>query len=158
MSSTAEKRRHARLAAVQALYQAEMTGDTEASVAKQFALHRLGQPLDEMELDPDREFFAVIVNGVGNRRDQLDEMLTATLPPGRAIDRMEMVLRAILRAAAYELSALGDVPAKVVLKEYIDIAGDFFSPREASLTNGILDKLARSVRAEEMAPFPHGGG
>jgi N utilization substance protein B len=156
VTSPADKRRHARLAAVQALYQAEMTGETEASVARQFALHRLGQPLEEMELDPDREFFTVLVNGVGNRREQLDEKLGALLPPGRAVSRLEVVLRAILRAAAYELTALGDVPARVVLKEYVDIAGDFFGGGEAALANGLLDKLARVERAEEMTT-PYGG-
>jgi len=158
VSSTADRRRHARLAAVQALYQAEMTGDSEAAVARQFAAHRLGQPLEDLSLDPDRDFFAILVNGVGNRRPQLDEKIAGLLPAGRSVDRLEAVLRAILRAGAYELTALGDVPARVVLKEYVDIAADFFGTREAALANGILDKLARGERAAEMTAPPHGSG
>ena len=59
-----------------------------------------------------------------------------------------MLLRVILRAGAYELAQRTDVPPKVAITEYVDLAHDFFGGREPALVNGVLDRLARSVRAE----------
>ena len=68
-----------------------------------------------------------------------------------------MVLRAILRAAAYELIGRGDVPARVTITEYVEIARGFFAGKEPGFVNGLLDKLARQLRPEEFAPSGDGG-
>ena len=59
-------------------------------------------------------------------------------------------MRAALRAGAYELRARKDVPARVVIKEYVDVAGAFFGPTESGMVNAVLDKIAREERAEEL--------
>ena len=58
-------------------------------------------------------------------------------------------MRAILRAGAYELRSRKDVPARVVIKEYVDVAGAFFGPTEFGMINAVLDRIAREERAQE---------
>ena len=140
----------ARIAAVQALYQIDLNGDAAEPVIAQFLQHRLGQEVDGMLMNADKDFFLALVRGVTSRREQLDEMIAAAMSTGRDPERMEVVLRAILRAGAFELVARADIPPRVSIKEYIDLTGDFFSEKEAALTNAILDRVARVVRTEEL--------
>ena len=67
------------------------------------------------------------------------------------------MLRAILRAGAYELLARADVPAPVVISEYLDIGHAFFAGKEPGLINGVLDRLARILRAERLSGGGGGG-
>lgn len=147
------RRRMARVAAVQALYQIDLNGEQAEAVLRQFQQHRLGQTDEGLHLDADPKFFAGVVRGVIRHREQIDPALDKAMAPAHSLQRVEVVLRAILRAGAYELIAAPDVPPRVVLAEYVDIAGDFFSEREASLANAILDRVARDTRAAE-----YGGG
>ena len=147
------RRRMARLAVVQALYQIDLNGEKPEAVLRQFEQHRLGQTDEGMHLDADPKFFTGLLRGVVERQTEIDALLTEAMAPGHQVPRVEVVLRAILRAAAYELIAMPDVPPRVVLAEYVDITGDFFSEREASLANGILDRVARGARTAE-----YGGG
>ena len=152
------RRSVARLAAVQALYQLDMsqseTGTTSGEVEKvirEFARYRLGQEIDGDRLgEADEPLFADIVRGTVSRRRDIDGMLRDALSAEWPLDRLETILRAILRAGAYELLARADVPARVVVNEYIDVAHAFFAGREPSLVNGVLDRLARMVRPAEM--------
>ncbi len=146
------RRRLARLAAVQALYQIDLNDDPVETVIRQFLQHRLGREHDGLLLAADTEFFVAVVRGVAGRKEQLDELIGSAMTAGRDPQRLEVVLRAILRAGAFELVGRSDVPPRVVIKEYVDITADFFSEREATLTNAILDRIARVVRAEEMGP------
>ena len=88
--------------------------------------------------------------GVAVRQAEIDERLGACLDKDRTLDRLEAVLRALLRAAAYELIARVDVPAKVVISEYLDVAHAFFSGAEPGFANGVLDRLARELRSGEI--------
>jgi N utilization substance protein B len=144
-SSTLSRRALARLAAVQALYQIDLTSADPANVIAEFRQHRI----DDEGGKADREFFAAIVAGVSMRREEVDGLLTPLLAEGWAMPRLETVLRAILRAGGFELLARGDVPARVVIDEYVNVARAFFNDREPGVVNGILDKLARNLRADE---------
>jgi N utilization substance protein B len=143
---------------VQALYQLDMsqseTGTTSGEVEKvirEFARYRLGQEIDGDRLgEADEPLFADIIRGTVSRRRDIDGMLRDALSAEWPLDRLETILRAILRAGAYELLARADVPARVVVNEYIDVAHAFFAGREPSLVNGVLDRLARMVRPAEM--------
>jgi transcription antitermination protein NusB len=137
----------ARLAAVQALYQMQLTGAKAASIIEEFSLHRLAD-IEAGGLD--RQLFAEIVSGVEARRAALEEMIEATLVDRRPIGRLEVVLGCILRAGAYELAASTAVPARVVIDEYLQIAHGFFAGREVALVNAVLDRLARILRAGEV--------
>jgi N utilization substance protein B len=150
-SDAMARRRAARLAAVQALYQIEAGDETPDDVLRQF-VRRGGAPeLDGSaapEADPDR--FESLVRGVGARREEIDALLAATLDPGWPLARLERVLRAILRAGAFELVACPEVPARVAISEYVDIADAFYGGKEPGMVNGVLDRLARQLRPQEL--------
>jgi len=147
----------ARLAAVQALYQIEMTGQDAEKVVEEFDAHRLVGELDGIAIAPsDRAYFRVLVLGVVEARDDLDAALAAALTEGWPLPRLDSVVRAILRAGAFELSDRPDVPAVVAISEYVDLARDFFAGKEPNLVNGVLDRLARRFRAEEMESHDNG--
>ena len=153
------KRSLARLAAVQALYQIELGGEAPEAVVAEFAAHRLGREIDgDRYAEADRAFFADLVSGCSERGGDIDGMLSAALPADWPLLRLESVLRAILRAGAFELLARADVPARVVINEYVEIAHAFFSGKEPGMVNGVLDRLARNLRAEELAGSGRDGG
>ena len=156
-SPTALRRRSvARLAAVQALYQIDLSGAPPAAVVAEFQKHRLGREQDgENYGEADTALFADIVNGVIARQAELDSALSGALTADWPLDRLETVLRAVLRAGAYELLARTDVPARVVISEYLDIAHAFFSGKEPGLVNGVLDRIAHMLRPGDLGS---GGG
>ncbi len=151
-------RRAARLAAVQALYQMELVGVDAETVAEEFTVFRFGQEPELLALgDPDEEFFSSIVRGVPHHQTEIDDAIAKSLASGWRLSRVDSILRAILRAGAFELIGRPDVPAKVVIDEYIELAHAFFLDEETSFVNAVLDKLAHQKRATEFgAPPPEG--
>jgi N utilization substance protein B len=146
---TSRRRRSvARLAAVQALYQIEASGEADPqSVVREFARHRFGQEMDGDGLDDaDPALFADIVCGVTNHRGRLDIEISAALTEDWPLPRLDSVLRAILRGGAYELMHRSDVPPRVALSEYTAIAYAFFTGKEPGLANGVLNHLAHTFR------------
>jgi N utilization substance protein B len=159
-SPRAQRRGAARVAAVQALYQIELTGASPDRVLREFVAHRMGEdaggarPLgeaDEAVGEADRELFAAIVRGASERRAELDTMVGSALAQGWTLERMDRVLRALLRAGAFELFARPETPARVAITEYVAVANAFYEGREPAFVNGVLDKLARVLRPDEMA-------
>lgn len=140
----------ARLAAVQALYQMDMTGTDANQVISEFLDHRLrdGNGDDGAE-ETDGPYFKDIVLGVVKTQREIDPVLSEHLAKGWHLSRIDSILRAILRSAAYEITKRTDVPAKVIINEYLDIAHAFFETEEPKVVNGILDALARAQRASE---------
>ncbi|MEJ1977814.1 MAG: transcription antitermination factor NusB [Acetobacteraceae bacterium] len=152
---TARKRTASRVAAVQALFQSEHTGDTVETVLDQFIRHRLGNlpGLDGYEDGrvPDAEvaLFGRIVRAAVQQQDAIDALIAEALPPEWPFMRLDPVLRALLRAAGAEFGMADGPPARVVINEYLDIAHGFFTGEEPRMANGLLDRLARSLRARE---------
>ena len=141
---TGGRRRRARLAAVQALYQIELTGAPAPGTVSEFRRHRLSGEVDGIPMDDiDPDFFAALVTGIGERRAELDRRIAGVLTPDWPLERLDNVLRAILRAGAFELLAQPGTPAKVVITEYMTIADSFFVGRETALVNAVLAALAR---------------
>lgn len=137
----------ARLGAVQALYQLEMRGETVPKLLTEFHNHRLGQEIEGAEyLAADETFFDDVVAGVAARQAELDELIIAGLAKGWSLNRLDRPMRALLRAAVYELVARVDVPAATVINEYVDVAHAFHDEKEAKFVNGLLDAVARRVR------------
>lgn len=152
------RRTASRVAAVQALYQIELAGAPVESVIVEFLHHRIGRDTDEMRFgEAEPEHFAALVRGAMARREELDRLIGAALTPDWPLERLELVLRAILRVGAYELLACPDVPAAVIISEYLDIGHAFFAGKEPGLVNGVLDRLARDLRPQEVAGERHGG-
>jgi N utilization substance protein B len=147
-----DKRSAARLAASQALYQMEIADKGLNDILTEFEAHWLGQEIEGDAYTPaDLAFFRDVVSGV--QRDQLpiDRALDDTLAKGWPLRRVEALMRAILRAASYELRNRSDVPARVAVTEYVDVAAAFFGPEESGMINAVLDALARETRPAEFA-------
>ena len=143
-----QSRSAARLAAVQALYQQEMEGTPLARLLDEFHQHRLGKTIEDVEYaDAEVAFFDDVVRGVDARRDEIDARIGARLSAGWNLARLDRPMRAILRAGTYELIARADVPTKSVISEYVDVADAFYDKRETGFVNGLLDSVAKDVRA-----------
>ena len=152
------RRRRSRLAAVQALYQIELTGQGVPTTIAEFRRHRLSGDLDGVPMDDiDPEFFTMLVTGIGQHRAELDRRIAAALTPDWPLERLDRVLRAILRAGAFELIHSAELPPKIAISEYMAITDSFFSGREPALVNGVLDRLARDAgRNAGAEPHPAG--
>jgi N utilization substance protein B len=138
----------ARLAAVQALYQLELTGAGVETVIREFVDHRFeadleGEPLAEA----DEAYFAEAVRGVVSEQAGVDRAIVRRLAKGWKLERIDSTVRAILRVGAWELLKRPDVPTEVVIDECVELAKAFFDTDEAKFVNGALDAVARDVRA-----------
>ena len=150
--SKAERRSAARLAAAQALYQMEVTGGGLADILAEFEAHWIGQEVEGDQYNPaETAFFRDIVSGVLRDQVAIDRGIDEALAEGWPLKRVEALMRAILRAAFYELRSRMDVPARVAIVEYVDVAGAFFGPEESGMINAVLDALARQTRPAEFA-------
>ena len=144
----------ARLTAVQALYQLAMSGGTTEDIISQFgAIEPNGRADDEDApmAEADKALFAELVRGTRGNMAQVDEMVASCLDEAWPVERMEVLLRAILRCGVYEMFARPSVPVRVVISEYVRVADAFFEGKEPALVNAVLDKLARVLRPEDLA-------
>ncbi|HEU0062880.1 MAG TPA: transcription antitermination factor NusB [Hyphomicrobiaceae bacterium] len=140
-------RSRARLATVQALYQMDLAETDLHEVIEEFKQHRLSSSGDGNSMaDADQEHFAQVLRGVVKRQREIDPLIDQQLATGWRLARIDSIVRAILRAATFELIELPDVPARVVISEYIEVARAFFEGDEPKLVNGVLDQLARKLR------------
>lgn len=150
MTKPAE-RSAARLAAVQALYQMDVSGKSVVDALAEFEAFWIGREVEGITFQPsDVEFFRNILSGVVQNQRPIDTKVDAALAAGWPLARIEAVLRAILRGGAYELMFRKDVPARVVISEYVDVAHGFYGEDEPGLVNAVLDTVARDVRAGEL--------
>ncbi len=146
----ANKRGAARLAAVQALYQMDLAATGLNEILAEFESHWLGGEVEGAQYRPaEAAFFRDIVSGVVREQIRLDRQIDAALTRGWPLKRIEAVLRAVLRAGTYELACRTDVPARVVMSEYVDVAAAFLDKEEIGMVNAVLDQLARQLRPGE---------
>ena len=144
-------RSQARLAAVQALYQMDLAETDLAAVLEEFKARRHGDDVEGGELgQADAEHFARVLTGVVQRQRDIDPLIDQQLAAGWRLVRIDSIVRAILRAATFELIELANVPVRVVISEYIEVANAFFEGDEPKVVNGVLDGLARKLRAGEL--------
>ncbi len=145
-----EQRANARLAAVQALYQMEVASKGLNEILAEFETHWIGQVVEGEQYKPaEVAYFQDILTGVIADQRALDIEIDATLQDGWPLRRVEAVMRAVLRAGAYELKKRADVPVRVVIAEYVDVAAAFLARDETGMINAVLDALARKLRAAE---------
>ncbi len=147
------RRSTARLAGVQALYEMEVSGAPGDAVLREFLTERWARLDGETEAlpPPDEDYLRQLVCGTSEQQAEIDGLIRAVLAVDLALDRLEVLLRAILRAGTWELKSAADVPVRVVINEYVDVAHAFFEGKEVSLVNAVLDRLARTLRPEETA-------
>lgn len=146
-NNNAMRRSAARLAAVQALYSMEITGVSAKEALDEFQ-SRQDEPRGSMA-EPDGDIVALLVHGATAELALLDEMIGQALSRDWTVDRLEAVLRAILRAGAFELKARPQTPARVAISEYVDVAHAFYAGPEPGLVNAVMDRVARVLRPEE---------
>ena len=151
---TAPSRTRARLAAVQALYQMEFTQRDLSQVLDEFVRHRFGSA--DIYAGADAGFFRELASGVAHEQSVIDARITSHLAEGWRLSRLDSSLRAILRAGVYELLSKRDVPWRVIVNEYVEIAHDFFGGEEPAVVNGVLNRVARKNRKGEFGR-PGGG-
>ncbi len=140
----------ARLAAVQALYQMEVSGASTADVLEDFRAGKLPRETEATYADAegDAELFKVLIEKAVERQATLDRAIARHLSKGWRLERIDAVARAILRAGAAELEQRRDVPKAVVLDEYVEIANAFFDGPEPGFINAALEACARDLRSE----------
>lgn len=143
----ANQRGAARLAAVQALYQMELSGAGVLEIVSEFENFRLGQEIDgDQYLKADPSWFRSIVAGVVKDQRALDPVIADSLIEGWPLSRLDATIRAILRAGVFEIIERKDVPTAVIVTEYVEIAHAFFDEDEPKLVNAVLDAVARKLR------------
>jgi N utilization substance protein B len=140
------RRSAARLAAVQALYQMDLAQTDLGEVLAQFSTRTSGKSFEDGDVEgADFAHFRNIVEGVVREQRAIDPKVNASLASGWSLARLESIMRAILRAGAYELMFRDDIPARAVISEYVDVAHAFYEGDQPGFVNGVLDKLARSL-------------
>jgi N utilization substance protein B len=141
----------ARLAAVQALYQMEVSGATTADVIADFTAGKLPRETEATYSDAegDLDLFKILVEKAVDRQATLDRAIARRLSKGWRLERIDAVARAILRAGAAELEQRADIPVAVVIDEYVEIAKAFFEGPEPGFVNATLDAAARDLRPGE---------
>lgn len=143
----------ARLAAVQALYQIELTQSPADAVRREFEQHRLGAEIEGAQYrEADLDLFRALLTGVIERQVEIDRLTDEALVARWPLGRVDPTLRAIFRAGGFELVGLPEVPAKVAINEYVDVARAFFPEgQEARFANAVLDHMARRSRPAAFA-------
>lgn len=149
----------ARLAAVQALYEMDLAGAGADPVLEAIMAERWSAAALESDsgddgdnggfTPPDQDLLKELVAGVSADLEGVDRYLKMALNHPHTVESLETLLRAVLRAAAFEMAKRPQVPAVVVIKEYVDVADAFFDGREPALVNGFLDHLGRELRPAE---------
>lgn len=153
--ATSSERSAARLAAVQALYQMEIGGKGVIDSMAEFEAFWIGREVEGITFQPaENALFRTLLAGTVEQQLAVDPLLDRALSAGWPLTRIEAVLRAIMRVGAYELAYRKDVPARVVISEYVDVAHGFYSEDEPGLVNGVLDAVAREVRPGELGERP----
>jgi N utilization substance protein B len=151
VSRPANQRSAARLAAVQALYQMDVGRQSLEDTLAQFQVHHLGREIEgEQYLPADPDFFRQIVTGVTKSQLDIDPAIDDALADGWPVTRIDATLRAILRAASFELMRRRDIPTGVVISEYVDIARAFYEDEAPRMVNGVLDAIAKGLNRDNM--------
>lgn len=131
-------RHNARRAAVQALYQWDLTKQAAEDIEKQFS------QIHDMQ-NVDRKYLRAIMEELPGQASELEASITPHI--GREFSSLDPVERAILRLGAFELRNRQDVPTKVVLNEMIELAKVFGSEHSYKFVNGVMDKMAATIRS-----------
>jgi N utilization substance protein B len=147
-----ERRSAARLGAVQALYQMDLSGSDVGETLAQFSARAVGENFEDGQCgEADYRHLKEVVDGVVREQKAIDPVVDQILDKGWPLHRLDSTVRAILRAGAYELMFMERVPARVAISEYVDVADAFFGTEEPRFVNGVLDRLARQKRPQEFA-------
>lgn len=141
----------ARLSAVQALYKHESSDYTMDQVLQEFVTYHLPRQSHQAFSAPDMELFKSLAFGVLDLQQDIDDLIKRHLPEGWTFDRLESLLRLVLRAACFEFMRHPEVNAKIILNEYVNLAAAYYDQREITFVNGLLNAIAREQRPDDFA-------
>lgn len=142
-------KRGARLCAVQALYQIDLTKKAGRKVVDEFLEHRISdKPNDGERIFADRDFFKILVKATVEDHETLDAYIVPRLAANWTLERIDSIVRAALRLATYELFHCHETPVAVIIDEYVGIVSAFHEGKESGFTNGILQRIAKESEAE----------
>ena len=154
--SRGKRRSSARLAAVQALYQLDVSGGAAEAVVGEFSQYRLGNDIDgALLVEAEPELFGNLVLGVTQNQAEIDQRLAKVFHEDLSFNRLEVLLQTILRAGAYEILKRGDIDPPLTISEYVDVANSFFVNRESTMVNRVLDRLAHESQSDYMGVLPY---
>ena len=140
----------ARLGAVQALYQMDLAASDLGETLAQFATRATGDDFDDGQCgEADYKHLREVVEGTVREQALIDVTVDKQLDKDWPIHRVNAILRAVLRAGAFELMFKENVPAKVAINEYVNVASAFFDKEEPAMANAVLNALARARRPQE---------
>jgi N utilization substance protein B len=140
-------RRASRLGAVQATFQMDLGGTPSEEIIDEFVDHRLGQELEgDQYNEPDMAHFTTLIRGIISAQVEIDRAIEDSLASGWTMIRLDSTLRAILRCAVCELIRMDDIPAAIVIDEYIDLTKAFFEGPEPGFVNGLLDTISKKLK------------
>ena len=132
-----------RLVIVQALYQMEMAGTDVSDIVSSLEDRCIfDNNFDYLISHISKKLLKDTINGVIDNQNQIDSIIKKNLSSNWRFNRLDKILKAILRAAVYEISHKLSTPSKVIINEYIDITYSFYSQKEPKFVNAILDKIA----------------
>jgi N utilization substance protein B len=143
MGMSPKARHKARSFAMQAIYQWQLTSDGLNQIEAQYLVANSHHKVDW-------EFFKALFHGVPENLTEIDAYIEQASSE-RSLKEINPVELSILRLAIFELMHRLDVPYKVVINEYIDLAHSFGAEEGHKFINGILDKVAKLTRKAEMA-------
>lgn len=147
--STHYAKRGARLCAVQALYQIDLTRKAGRKVVAEFLEHRISDKSNDGEkIFADREFFKILVKATVENHETLDAYITPRLAANWTLERIDSIVRAALRLGTYELFNCHETPVAVIIDEYVGIVAAFHEGKESGFANGILQRIAKESDAE----------
>ena len=138
-----------RLYAVQALFQMEQSNQTVDTVRIEFLDHRFGAEYDGCRFEEgDADLFSNLLEDAINHQAQIDQLTDRALVAKWPLGRIDPTLRALFRSAGAEL--VGTItPPKVIIVEYVDVAGAFFpGGKEPRFVNAVLDHMAHEIRKD----------
>ncbi len=151
-SSPAQKSA-ARMAAVQALYTIDYTGNASGTTVQDFLQRNMPVDVDAPKdnkmwpEDFDAELFKSIVDGTLARQKDIDDMVAGGLDPKWPMDRLEKIIKSILRAGVGELLNNAKTDTAIIINDYVNVAHGFFAGKEPALVNAVLDKVSKSLRS-----------
>ena len=132
-----------RLVIVQALYQMEMAGTDVSDIVSSLGDRLIfDNNFDYLISHISKKLLKDTINGVVDNQSQIDSIIKKNLSSNWRFSRLDKILKAILRAAVYEIYYKLSTPSKVIINEYIDITHSFYSQKEPEFVNAILDKIA----------------
>ena len=138
----------ARLAGVQSLYEVEISGSTDDQIMFDYLTQRWAENCNEWSegTKPNKRKFSALVRGVKIEKSCLDEIISGAVDKDRKFDRLDILLKSILRAGTFELLREPNVPLAVVINEYVLITHAFYFENEAAFVNAVLDSIGKTLR------------